>query len=227
MTISVHDIARMTDLSAVRTDVDLAEVRQLAETCRKYHCICAFAMPCYTRELKAMLADAPDVRTGGVVGFPSGSHATPIKVAEARQALADGADELDMVINVGWLRSGCYDRVEEDIRRVVETAGATPVKVILECHYLIDDQIRRGAEICVRAGAAFVKTGTGWAPTGATLHNVTLIKSVIGDAAEIKAAGGVRDLETLLEMHRRGVTRFGIGLGAAAAIFRPCEERSR
>jgi len=222
MPLTVHDVARMTDLSAVRTDVDLAEVRALAEQSRRFNCIIAYVLPCYMRQLKAMLVDAPEVGLGGAVGFPGGAHTGDVKVAETRQCLADGAAELDMVANVGMLRSGRYDYVQDDIRRVVEAAEGAPVKVILECHYLTDDEICRGSEICVRAGAAFVKTGSGWAPTGATLHNVTLIKSVVGDDAQVKASGGVRDVETLLEMYRRGATRFGIGLAAGVKLLEQC-----
>ena len=222
MKLTVKQLARMMDLSAVRTDVDLDEVRELAEACKRYACICAFVMPCHMAELKKYLADAPEVRLGGVVGFPSGSVTTTIKVAEAREHLTLGASELDMVINVGLLRSGRDRDVEDDIRAVVEAAKGTPVKVILEAHYLTDDEIVRGSQIAVRAGAAFVKTGTGWAPTGATLHNVELMKSAVGDAAQVKAAGGVRDLQTVVEMIRRGVTRFGVGLNSGTAILDQC-----
>jgi deoxyribose-phosphate aldolase len=219
MPLTVNELARMVDLSAVRTDVPIAEVRQLAALARQYNCVCAFAMPCYTRELAAMLADAPQVRVGGTVGFPSGASTPAVKAAEARQQLADGADELDMVMNVGLLLSERYGGVVADIRAVVDAAGATPVKVILETHYLSDDQIRRGAELCLRAGAAFVKTGTGWTPTGATPHNVSLIKSVVGDKARIKAAGGIRDLASLVELYRCGARRFGLGLASGAKIL--------
>ncbi|MHB8897957.1 MAG: deoxyribose-phosphate aldolase [Thermoguttaceae bacterium] len=222
MKLDASQLARRMDLSAVRTDVDLQEVHRLAEACKRYGCICAFVMPCYMAELKALLAGSPQVGLGGVVGFPSGAQSTAIKVAEVREHLAIGACELDMVINVGMLRSGrdCY--VEDDIRAVVEAAAGRPVKVILEAHYLDDQQIVRGSQIAVRAGAAFVKTGTGWAPTGATLHNVELIRSAVGDAAHVKAAGGVRDLATVVEMIRRGVTRFGVGLSSGTAILDAC-----
>jgi deoxyribose-phosphate aldolase len=166
-----------------------------------------------------MLANDPEVGVGGTVGFPSGAHAPAVKAAEARQLLADGADELDMVINVGLLLSGRCAAVEDDVRAVVEAAEWAPVKVILECHYLNDDQIRRGAELCLRAGAAFVKTGTGWTPTGATPHNISLIKSVVGEKAQIKAAGGIRDLASLVELYRCGARRFGLGLASGAKIL--------
>ena len=222
MRLTVQQLARMMDLSAVRAEVDLPEVRLLAEAARRYNCVCAFVLPCYFSELKALLADAPGVGVGGVVGFPSGAHSTAIKVAEAQEQLAAGAVELDMVINVGMLRSGRDSFVEEDIRAVVNAAGAVPLKVILEAHHLTDDEIVRGSRLAVRAGAAFVKTGSGWAPTGATLHNVQLIKSAVGESARVKAAGGVRDLKTVAEMIRLGVTRFGVGLATGMKILDEC-----
>ncbi len=139
--------------------------------------------------MKRLLTDAPETGIGGVVGFPSGAQSTASKIAEVHEHRALGAMELDMVINVGMLRSGRDRYVEDDIRGVVEAAQGIPVKVILEAHYLTDEEIVRGSRIAVRAGAAFVKTGTGWAPTGATLHNVALIKSAVGEAAQVKAAG--------------------------------------
>lgn len=222
MRITVQELARMMDLSAVRTDVHIDEVRLLAEVCRQYGCICAFVMPCYMEELKAFLADATETGIGGVVGFPSGAQSTATKVAEVNEHRAFGVQELDMVINVGMLRSGRDRYVEDDVRAVVEAAQGTPVKVILEAHYLTDQEIVRGSQLSVRAGAAFVKTGTGWAPTGATLHNVSLIKSAVGNAAQVKAAGGVRDLPTVVAMIRVGVTRFGVGAASGRAILEAC-----
>lgn len=222
MKLSARALARMMDLSAVRAEVDHGEVCRLAEAARAHRCICVFVLPCYLPELKALLSDVPEVGVGGVVGFPSGAHSTATKVAEAREQLGQGAVELDMVINVGMLRSGRNQYVEDDIRAVVEAAGGTPVKVILEAHHLSDAEIVRGSQLAVRAGAAFVKTGTGWAPTGATLHNVQLIRSAVGGSAQVKAAGGVRDLATVVEMIRLGVSRFGVGLATGTKILDDC-----
>ena len=219
MTLDIREIARMIDLSAVRPDTDEAEIRALAEMAKKYRCICVTTLPGYTPLIKRLLSDEPDIRISGNVSFPSGGATSAMKVAEAVELLQMGCDELDMVINLGLLRSGQYQRVLDDIRGVVEVAGRAPVKVILECHYLTDDEIRRACELCIQAGAAFVKTGTGWAPTGATLENITLIKSCVGDAIGIKASGGIRERETLVEMYRRGARRFGIGLRSAPRIF--------
>ncbi len=222
MKITAQELARMIDLSAVRAEVDAAEVQRLAETAKKYQCICAFVLPSHLPELAALLADAPEVGVGAVVGFPSGAHSTSNKAAEAREQRLQGATELDMVINVGMLRSGRDRYVEDDIRAVVEAAEGTPVKVILEAHYLTDEEIVRGCRLAVRAGAAFVKTGTGWAPSGATPHNVALMKSAVGNSAQVKAAGGVRDLGTVAAMIGLGVSRFGLGLRSGVEILEQC-----
>lgn len=124
-----------------------------------------------------------------------------------------------MVNNIAWLKAGNKKLYIQDVRSVVEASGGRPVKVILECHWLTEAEIVRACEWCVEAGAAWVKTGTGWAPTGATLENVALMKLTVGDRCHVKAAGGVRDLETLLAMYERGVRRFGIGVKTAQAIL--------
>ena len=219
-------VARMIDLSAVRADTTEAEVRTLAGMVRKYRCICATTLPAYTPLLKQLLADEPQVRVSGNVSFPAGAATSSIKIAEAKELLRMGCDELDMVINIGLLRSGRDQAVLDDIQGVVESAGDVPVKVILECHYLSDDDVRRACQLCIEAGAAFVKTGTGWTPTGATPENITLIKSCVGDAIGIKASGGIRGLETLQEMYRRGARRFGLGVRTAAPIFNQCITQS-
>ena len=222
MILTSNDLARLIDLSSVRAECDESEIRELAATARRLGVVCVFALPCYTRLLASLLADAPHIGVGGVVGFPSGAHTTAIKVAEVRQQLADGATELDMVINVGQLRSGLYQAVGGDIRAVVEAAGGVPVKVILECHWLTADQIRIGSELAVAAGAAWVKTGTGWAPTGATLDNLTIMRDAVGGRAGIKASGGVRDLASVAAMYRLGVRRFGIGTASGIRILDDC-----
>ena len=225
MKFTVKQLARMVDLTAVRADTGEAEVRALAEAAKTYQPICACTLPGHTPLLRDLLADEPDVHIVGAIGFPSGGHTTTIKVAEAQELLGMGCSELDMVVNIGLVQSGHYERVLDDIRAVVDVAGKVPVKVILECYYLSNEEICRACESCIQAGAAFVKTSTGWAPTGATFENVALIKSCVGDAIVIKAAGGIRDLDTVLEMYRLGARRFGIGLSSALAIFEECAAR--
>ncbi len=222
MNFTLQEVARMIDLSAVRADVTEAEVRAMVEMAMRYQCVCVTTLPCYTPLTRKLLTEEPSIRVSGNVSFPSGGSSSAMKRAEARELIEMGCDELDMVINVGLLRSGRHQEVLDDIQGVVDVAGEAPVKVILECHYLSNDDIRQGCELCIRAGAAYVKTGTGWAPTGATLENIALIKSVVGDAVGIKASGGIRGLETLKEMYRRGARRFGIGVRTAPSLFEQC-----
>ena len=221
-TYTPYEIARMIDISAVRADSTLDEVRKVADAAKKYSFICAFALPCFTGELVQLLRDRNDIMVGGVSGCPSGADTMEIKVATAKQMLSLGVNEVDMVINIGALKSGRYDLVRDDIRAVVD-ACSVPVKSILEVAYLTDDEIRIASRLAVEAGVAFVKTGTGWANKPTTVETIKLIKSEIGDSAKIKAAGGVRDLSTLLAMIREGCSRFGIGLNSAIKIIQEAE----
>jgi deoxyribose-phosphate aldolase len=156
---------------------------------------------------------------GGAVGFPGGGETTNMKTAQARELIGYGCNEIDMVINVGFIKSGLYEKARDDIRAVKQAIETIPLKVILECHYLSEDEICRASELAVEAGADWVKTSTGWAPTGATLENISLIKKTIGNSAKVKAAGGVKDLSTLLRMADLGAERFGIGSRTVVAIF--------
>lgn len=219
-------IPRIIDISGVRTDVTLDEIDEIAAVAKQFQFICTFAMPCFTRYLVEKMADEPRVMVGGVVGFPSGADTTFVKQADAKEMMSYGVDELDMVINVGALKSGHYDLVKNDIRAVVEAAGGMPVKSILEVAYLTEDEIKRGSLLAVEAGVTYVKTGTGWANKPTTVDHIRLIKSTIGDSAKIKAAGGVRTLDTLLEMVDAGCDRFGIGLKSVMRILEEAYERA-
>jgi len=212
-------IPRLIDISSVKTETTMLDVESMAEAAKRFRFICAFTMPCFTSRLVELLRGEGDMMTGGVVGFPSGTDLTRIKASCARELIQMGVDEIDMVIQVGALKSGLYDFVYDDIRAVVSEADGLPVKTIIETAYLSDDEIKRASEIAVRAGAAFVKTGTGWGPKPTTVEMIKLIKATIGDAAQIKAAGGVSDLDTLLEMRAAGCSRFGLGVKNAGAVM--------
>lgn len=211
-------LASMIDVSAVRADSAEQDVRAAAACAKAHSCAAAFALPAFTQDLIGMLRGTP-VIVGGVVGFPGGGETTTMKAAQARELVALGCGEIDMVQNIGKLLSGRLAEVEADIAAVRQAAGDVPLKVILECPLLSPDQISAAAETAARAGAAWVKTGTGWVSPGTTLEHVRLIQRAVGGAARIKAAGGVRDLDTLLEMHRLGAERFGVGHKTAEAIF--------
>ncbi len=155
------------------------------------------------------------VAVGTVISFPHGDSATPIKAAEAEKALEDGAVELDMVLNIGWLLSGRYEEVQEDISTVVGVSGDAIVKVIFENAYLTDEQIVEACHLSERAGADYVKTSTGYAPTGATIADLRLMRENIGPGMKVKAAHGVRTLDALLAVIEAGADRCGATATAA------------
>jgi len=221
MALSLSQIAQMIDLSAVQATDGEGSIQRLVHAARQYHCHLVTALPSQTRRVIELLGDTRTIGVSGNVGFPSGGQTTRIKVAETEELLQMGCTELDMVINIAELVSGHREEVLADIQAVVDAAGGVPVKVILECYYLSPDQIRLACDLCIQAKAAFVKTGTGWAPGGATLENIALIKAHVGNAIRIKASGGIRTLETLLAMHRLGANRFGIGVRWVGEILKP------
>ncbi len=217
-----HEIARLIDISAVRADSTLKEINEVVEAAKQHDFICVFAMPSMVDKISEPISQMPSVLCGGVVGFPSGAETTPCKVFQATELKAKGCDEIDMVINIGKLKSGLIDEVCEDILKVKEVVSPLPLKVIIEVALLSDEEIVTASKIVMECGATFVKTGTGWA--GATsLHHVKLIKQTVGDNILVKVAGGVRNLETLLEMRALGVSRFGIGYNSALEIMKQIE----
>lgn len=223
MQFNTQQLARMMDFSAVRAQSDIHDITRMAEGARKHHPVAVFALPAWTPVLRDMLADLSDIALGGVVGFPSGGDSTASKVCQARELVAMGCRELDMVINVGKVRSGHYGEVEQDIRAVVQATEDRPVKVILECAYLSDDQIREGCELSASAGARYVKTGTGWADCSDMAHYISLMHACVGDRLGIKAAGGIRDLDTVTDLYERGARRFGVGVESAMKILEQCD----
>ncbi len=219
MKLLMADLARMIDLSAVKAEDNDDYIISLVTCAKKYHCIAVYPLPSRVPLVRELLAGQHDILIGGAVGFPSGGQTTAAKVFETKELIAMGCQEIDMVINISKLRSGQFDEVRDDICSVVEACEGKPLKVILECHYLSEKQILCGCDQVVEAGADWVKTGTGWAPSGATLRNISLIKAHVGDAVGVKAAGGIRDLKTLLDMYRLGARRFGLGLKSSTKIL--------
>ncbi|WP_170931299.1 deoxyribose-phosphate aldolase [Aeromicrobium sp. PE09-221] len=206
--LSVAEIAGEIDHAILKPELTRAEVDADLELAREYSIFSVCVRPSDVAHAVERLAGSP-VAVGTVIGFPHGTTTTQAKVAETRQALEDGALELDMVLNIGRLRSGLLDDVEEDIRAVKQAAGDQVVKVILETALLDDDQKIAACGAAERAGADFVKTSTGFAGGGATLDDVRLMRASVGPGVQVKASGGVRGLDTLLEMREAGVTRFG------------------
>jgi deoxyribose-phosphate aldolase len=178
--------------------------------------------PCHVKLAKRLLAES-DVLVSTVVGFPHGSSTTDTKTAETRQALEEGAVELDMVINYGELRSGHLDYVRDEIKAICDLAHSrdAKVKVIFENAYLTDEQKIAACKLCDEAGADWVKTSTGFAPTGATIADIKLMRANVSDRVQVKAAHGVRTLAAALEMVDAGATRIGAtATGAMCDDFR-------
>lgn len=206
--VTVAQIAGMIDHAILKPELTRAEVDAQLDVAAEHHIFSVCVRPSDIAHAVEHLAGS-GVAVGTVIGFPHGTTSTAGKVAEVRQALADGAVELDMVVNIGWVRSGLLAEVEQDIRSVVEAADGHIVKVILETALLDDEQIAAASAASDRAGAHFVKTSTGFAGGGANLHDLAIMKANVSERVELKASGGVRSLDTVLEMLAEGVTRFG------------------
>jgi deoxyribose-phosphate aldolase len=204
----MESVAKMIDHSLLRPELSLHDVRAGCDLAARYAVASVCVRPCDVPEAVALLRGT-GVLVGTVAGFPHGGNATAVKVAETALAVEQGAGEIDMVLNIGRLRSGDTDAVEADIRAVVEAAGGATVKVILENAYLTDAEKIAGCRAAERAGAHFVKTSTGFAPGGATMEDLALMRAAVSPSVGIKAAGGVRTLDVLLAMADIGVTRFG------------------
>lgn len=208
------NIAKTIDHTILKPNVTDAEVIKVCDEAKEYGffsvCVNPYFVPLVAEQLKGN-----DVKVTSVIGFPLGANTSIIKAAEAKQAVEDGANEIDMVINVSALKDGKYDFVQSDIKAVVDAiAGKAILKVILETCLLTKDEIVKASELSKAAGANFVKTSTGFSTGGATEEDVKLMKQTVGDALEVKASGGVRDFETAKKMIEAGATR----IGASASV---------
>ncbi len=209
---SYSDVAKMIDHSLLNPTLTWDELEHGIALALAYDVASVCIMPYALKHCAERLRGSnSNVRASTTIGFPHGGHSTAIKVAEARQALADGGEELDMVVNISKVLSSDWQYVEHDIREVVEAthAAARKVKVIFENAYLNDDQKIRLCEICAELRADWVKTSTGYAPTGATDADLMLMRKHSPPFVQVKAAGGIRDLDALLRVRALGVTRCG------------------
>lgn len=216
--LTVKDIAYMMDPSVLKLDTSYEDVYALIEACKKYDFGCAFAWPAYYPVLSEGLKGT-NTAFGTSLAFPSGQEATETKVYMAEYFNQFDPVEHDMVMNVGWLKSKKYDDVLADIKAVRAATPGRSLKVIIEAMILTDDEIKKACELVIAGGADYVKSGTGFSAAPTSLHHVEVIKEAIGDRVKFKVAGGVRDLDTLLKMYKRGAMRFGIGLASAIKII--------
>ncbi len=205
---SYKTIAKTIDHSLLKPEMTRDEVAAGCAIAKKYDVASVCCKPSDVVFCAELLAGT-DVEIGTVVGFPHGSSTTQTKVFETQKAIVDGATEIDMVLNIGLLKSGDYSAVENDIAAVVEAASGKMVKVILENAYLTDDEKVTACKLVEKAGGHYVKTSTGYAPTGATLEDVKLMKNSVSAKIKVKSAGGVRTLDALIDMLDAGVSRSG------------------
>ena len=209
-TITYEQLAKVIDHSLLRPELTEADVIAGCELASRKHTATVCVKPCHVKLAAELLKDS-DVLVSTVVGFPHGSNLTEIKVAEAEKAMDDGALELDMVLNIGQLRSGKIDFVRDDVKAVCDVAHArgVKVKVIFENAYLTNEEKIAACKLCDEAGADWVKTSTGFAPGGATLDDLRLMRANVSERVQVKAAGGVRTLPALLDVIDAGATRSG------------------
>ncbi len=205
-----HDVSKMVDHSLLNPTMTVADLESGIELAIAYEAASVCIMPYYMKRCAEMLKGS-GVKASTTIGFPHGGHTTEIKKAEADRAIADGCEELDMVVNISKVLSGDWNYVKTDIAAVIDVAHAAgqKVKVIFENCYLNDDQKIKLCEICSDLNADWVKTSTGYGTGGATHEDLRLMRKHAGDHVQVKAAGGVRDLDALLAVRELGVTRCG------------------
>ena len=217
--ITSEQAGRLIDISAVRTAHTLSDVEKLVEYAREYKFINVHTLPCWTGILAEMLKSVPDVYVGAPVGFPSGGHRTEVKLEEARLLLADGVQEMDIVMNVGRFMNKEYDFVLSELRQIIDiTPEDVLTKVIIEINVLSDNEMERACELVIDSGADFVKTGTGWVSGDANIKRIKKIKKICGSRIKVKAAGGIRKPQEFIELCDMGVERMGINTKSAIKI---------
>lgn len=203
---------KLIDHTILKQDASLASIEKLCQEAKEFDFMSVCVNPAYV-SLCAELLKESDVKVCTVIGFPLGANATAVKVYETSVAVKDGADEIDMVINVTMLKAGKYDYIYEEIKAIKEACNGKLLKVILETCLLTDEEVVKACELSVKAGADFVKTSTGFSTGGATVHHVALMRKTVGPNVGVKASGGVRTHEDLLAMVEAGANRIGTSAG--------------
>jgi deoxyribose-phosphate aldolase len=222
--ITAYDIAQMIDHSLLNPKFTKQEVEAGCRLAAQYECITVCVKPCDVK-ISYDVLKGTKVITTTVIGFPHGSNLTEIKVLEARRAIEEGCGEIDLVMNIGRFLSGDYDLIHDDIAAVCEAAHSNNVivKVILENAYLKPEQIKKACEICVAAHADFTTSSTGYAPYGARISDLKIMRDSTPPSMQVKAAGGVRTLNDALAVRAVGVTRFGCT--TTAKVIQDARER--
>lgn len=205
---------KMIDHTVLKADTPLETVKRICDEAMEYGFASVCINPCHVAYCADYLKDS-DVNVCTVIGFPLGANTSATKAFETKDAIANGADEIDMVMNIGALKDKNYDLVRDDVKAVVEAANGTLVKVILETCLLTEDEIKKACELCVEAKADFVKTSTGFSTRGATIEDVKIMKAAVQGKAKVKAAGGVRTHEDMVKIVEAGADRIGTSAGCS------------
>lgn len=205
---------KMIDHTVLKADTPLETVKRICDEAMEYGFASVCINPCHVAYCADYLKDS-NVNVCTVIGFPLGANTSAVKAFETKDAIANGADEIDMVMNIGALKDKNYDLVRDDVKAVVEAANGTLVKVILETCLLTEDEIKKACELCVEAKADYVKTSTGFSTRGATIEDVRIMKEAVHGKAKVKAAGGVRTPEDMVEIVAAGADRIGTSAGCS------------
>jgi len=205
---------KMIDHTVLKADTPLETVKRICDEAMEYGFASVCINPCHVAYCADYLKDS-DVNVCTVIGFPLGANTSAVKAFETKDAIANGADEIDMVMNIGSLKDKNYDLVRDDVKAVVEAANGTLVKVILETCLLTEDEIKKACELCVEAKADYVKTSTGFSTRGATIEDVRIMKEAVHGKAKVKAAGGVRTPEDMVKIVAAGADRIGTSAGCS------------
>lgn len=201
--------AEYIDYTNLKADATIDDIKNLCNDAIKYHFTSVCVNPCYVSLAKELL-DGTTVNVGTVVGFPLGANTVRTKEMEALIAVEDGADEIDMVINIGALKNGDYDYVRNEIEDIMAAVDGKVLKVIIETCYLTDEEIGKITEICNDTYVNFIKTSTGYGTRGVSLDDIDIINAHKNDILEIKASGGIRSIDMVDALIQRGVTRIGV-----------------
>jgi deoxyribose-phosphate aldolase len=207
-------LAQLIDQSVLRPDATINDVAQACEDAKRYGFACVVVNGSHVTRARDLLAGTL-IKVCAVVGFPLGASTTTVKIVEAMEAMKNGASELDIVVNLGMVKSGKLDFVEIDLKNVIAMTPQKVHKIILETGFLTPDEITRVCKLALRAGAEFVKTSTGFGPRGATVEDIRLIREAVGAECRIKASGGIRDLAGVENLAAAGAERIGTSSGPA------------
>ncbi|KAI8979186.1 deoxyribose-phosphate aldolase [Mycotypha africana] len=219
-TLTAQKLGKYFDHAVLRPDQTTEDVIKGCEVAKKYNLASVCVKPCDVSQACKLLEDT-DVDVGTVISFPHGNSTTEAKVAESLQAIQDGAVELDVVINIGFVKSGLYEKVQQELKKIVDLSKEKKqdvcIKVIFETAYLTNDEIVKTCELCMASGVDYVKTSTGFGPGGATYEHIELMRKTVPNTMGVKASGGIKTLEQVLKYIELGATR--IGSSSSGAII--------